>query len=90
MCIRDRCGAFPRDPDDRVHLTREAFSRELEALRQEYKDQWGKTVAEKDLALLTQEILEELCYWDFAAVQGEVVTLQPGFALWQGIYPQNR
>ena len=84
------CGAFPRDPDDRVHLTREAFSRELEALRQEYKNQWGKTVAEKDLAALTQEILEELCYWDFAAVQGEVVTLQPGFALWQGIYPQKR
>lgn len=84
------CGAFPRDPDDRVHLTREVFSRELEALRQEYKNQWGKTVAEKDLAALTQEILEELCYWDFAAVQGEVVTLQPGFALWQGIYPQKR
>lgn len=52
-----------------MHLTREAFSRELEALRQEYKNQWGKTVAEKDLAALTQEILEELCYWDFAAVQ---------------------
>ena len=59
------CGAFPRDPDDRVHLTREAFSQELEALRQEYKNQWGKTVAEKDLAALTQEILEELCYWDY-------------------------
>lgn len=87
---KNQLWGFPRDPDDRVHLTREAFSRELEALRQEYKNQWGKTVAEKDLAALTQEILEELCYWDFAAVQGEVVTLQPGFALWQGIYPQKR
>lgn len=84
------CGAYPRDPDDRVHLTRKAFSEELEALRQEYKAQWGKTVAEKELSSLTQDVLEELCYWNFAFVQGEIITLQPGFALWQGMYSQKR
>ena len=83
------CGAFVRDPDDRVHLPRTIFAEELDALRQEYGALWGKTVAEKDLSALTQDVLDELLYWDFASVQAEVVTLQPGFALWQGVYPKK-
>lgn len=79
-------GAFPRDPDDQVHLTLRAFSEELETLRDEYREQWGKTVAEKEISVLTQEVLDEMCYWDFAVVQDDIITLQPGFALWQGIY----
>lgn len=83
-------GGFARDPDDRVYLTRQAFSAELEALRQENSTQWGKTVAEKEISALTQEVLEEMLYWDFASLQGETVMIQPGFALWQGIYPKKK
>lgn len=83
-------GVFARDPDDRVRLTRLAFSSELEALRLENADQWGKTVAEKELSALTQEVLDEMQFWDFASLQGETIIIQPGFALWQGIYPKKK
>ncbi len=83
------CGCFSRSPDDRVHLTRQAFSSELEAVRQENLSQWGKTTAERDLSALTQDVLGELCHWGFACVEDDIVTLNPGIALWQGMYPKK-
>lgn len=82
--------AYPHGPDDRVHLPLEAFSRELDACRREYRAQWGKTFAEKELSALVQDVLNELAYWDFAEERGGVVTLNPAIALWHGIYPNNR
>lgn len=83
------CGGFSRDPDDRLHLTKQDLAAELDVLRQEYQPQWGKTAAEKELCALTQDVLEEMCYWGFAFVTGEIVTLNPVFSLWQGSYPRK-
>lgn len=83
------CGGFSHTLDDRVHMTLQTFSAELEAVRQEYGSLWGKTVTERDLSVLTQDILVEMCRWGFAQIQGNLVTLNPGMALWQGVYPKK-
>lgn len=84
------CGAYPRDPDDRVLIARSALAAELDACRQEHRSQWGKICAEKELSALTQDVIDELLYWDFAAVDDDLITLNPTIALWQGIYPNTR
>lgn len=84
------CGNFDRTADDRIHLTYQAFFDELDALRREHQAQWGKTAAEKELSALAQDVLEELSYWGFAFVDQDVITFNPGFSLWQGIYPKKQ
>ena len=84
------CGIFDRTADDRIHLTYQAFFDELDALRREHQAQWGKTAAEKELSALAQDVLEELSYWGFAFVDQDIITFNPGFSLWQGIYPKKQ
>lgn len=83
------CGGFSRTPDDRVHMTRQGFSAELESVRQEYSSLWGKTVTERELSVLAQDVLDEMCRWGFAQAEGGLVTLNPGIALWQGVYAKK-
>lgn len=89
LADRIDCGAYPRDPDDRVHLSCGALAAALDACRQEHRGQWGKTYTEKELSALTQEVIRELCYWDLAQTDGETITLNPGIALWRGVYPKK-
>ena len=82
-------GAVCPRPDDRIQLSRQALSDELDAIRGESQSQWGKTAAEKDLPSLTNDVLAEMCYWGFASVEQDTITLNPGFSLWQGMYPKK-
>ena len=90
MSEKTACGNFDRTADDRIHLTYQAFFDELDALRREHQAQWGKTAAEKELSALAQDVLEELSYWGFAFVDQDIIAFNPGFSLWQGIYPKKQ
>ena len=90
LCEKTACGNFDRTADDRIHLTYQAFFDELDALRREHRAQWGKTRRKKSFPPLAQDVLEELSYWGFAFVDQDIITFNPGFSLWQGIYSKKQ
>lgn len=84
------CGNFDRTADDRIHLTYQAFFDELDTLCREHQAQWGKPLRKKEFSPLAQDMLEELSYWGFAFVDQDIITFNPGFSFWQGIYPKKQ